>query len=192
MHSRVHIRALIPAGRAAAAFLVLCAACLYQAAQARAESEAAIASSYFTIYRSPGVNMEKVERRLDWSGWLFGGSREIGRAGGVEDRVAEKLDYLFKKVKDVLDMHPRVENVKIMIFKEREELDNEYYSLMGEQKSLKSFYIYKNNTIYTTEKDISKSVMAHEMGHAVINHFFVVRVPEEIAELLAIYVDTHL
>ena len=41
-------------------------------------------------------------------------------------------------------------------------------------------------------QDISDSVMAHEMAHAVIDNYFNVIPPEKTAELLATYVDSHL
>jgi predicted Zn-dependent protease len=47
-------------------------------------------------------------------------------------------------------------------------------------------------TIYTSEQDISDSVIAHEIGHAVVDHFFTVKPPEKIGEMLAQYVDVHL
>jgi STE24 endopeptidase len=35
-------------------------------------------------------------------------------------------------------------------------------------------------------------VIAHEMGHAAIDHYFAIKPPEKIAEMLAQYVDMHL
>ena len=89
-------------------------------------------------------------------------------------------------------MRPRKMRVKVKIFKDRAELNDEYYRIFGERGNLISFYAYKFNTIYTTEDDISDSVMAHEIGHAIVDHYFVVRPPEKIKEILSQYVDMHL
>jgi hypothetical protein len=35
-------------------------------------------------------------------------------------------------------------------------------------------------------------ILAHEMGHAVIDHYFVIKPPPKIAELLCHYVDTEI
>jgi len=102
------------------------------------------------------------------------------------------MDLLFERAKEILDMHPRIKKIKVRIFKNRKELNKEYRRIFKENKSLISFYIYKYNTIYTTESDISDSVIAHEMGHAIVDHYFAVRPPEKVRELLAQYVDLHL
>jgi hypothetical protein len=82
--------------------------------------------------------------------------------------------------------------IKIKIFRTRKELNDEYSKIFAATEDIKSFYIYKYNTIYVSEEDISDSVIAHEMGHAIIDHYFSVIPPEKVRELLASYVDLHL
>ena len=82
--------------------------------------------------------------------------------------------------------------LKIKIFRNREELSQEYTRLFGATQRYKSFYIHSLETIYTSMQDISDSVIAHEMAHAVIDNYFQVIPPEKTAELLATYVDSHL
>lgn len=48
------------------------------------------------------------------------------------------------------------------------------------------------NTIYSSMQDVSDSNISHEMAHAVIDDYFKVAPPEKTAELLAVYVDSHL
>ncbi len=58
--------------------------------------------------------------------------------------------------------------------------------------NFKSFYIHSFESIFTNEQDFIDSVIAHELGHAVIDHYFAVPPPSQMAELMATYVDSHL
>jgi hypothetical protein len=40
--------------------------------------------------------------------------------------------------------------------------------------------------------DLHEGMLAHEMAHAIIDHFFAVRPPSSTAEILARYVGKHL
>ena len=64
--------------------------------------------------------------------------------------------------------------------------------IFGKPGDFKAFYVYKYNTIYTSESDIEDSVIIHEMAHAIIDHYFSVIPPETVGEVLAAYVDAHL
>ena len=151
-------------------------------------------SAYFTVEYSPSVNLKKVEKKLRKRGIFFipGTNPKISSLETTEDKIAYRLDILFGKAKDVLDMRPRIKKIKIKIFKNQNDLDQGYYGIFKESRHYKSFYVYRYNTIYTCEDNISDSVMAHEMGHAIVDHYFVVRPPEDVRELLAQYVDLHL
>jgi hypothetical protein len=96
------------------------------------------------------------------------------------------------RVKELLDMQPIMPKLKLRIFKNRGELNDEYFRIFNTRGNCPSFYVYKYNTIYTSEADISDSILAHEMAHAVIDHYFTVIPPRGVAEVLASYVDIHL
>jgi len=89
-------------------------------------------------------------------------------------------------------MHPDMPEIKVKIFKDRAGLSEEYYRIFNERRDYKAFYINQYETIYISEEDIADNVIAHEMGHAVSDHYFSVIPPEKIRELLATYVDLHL
>jgi len=117
---------------------------------------------------------------------------KLSRPETPPEKIAYRMDILMKKVEEILGMKPRKMRVKVRIFKNRKELNEEYYNMFKNNETPRSFYIYKYNTIYTTERDISDSVMSHEMAHAVLDNYFVMRAPEEIAEILTRHVDLHL
>jgi hypothetical protein len=58
--------------------------------------------------------------------------------------------------------------------------------------SIRAFYIQKNDTIYLNIDDLHEGMLAHEMAHAIIGRYFLVRPPRSTAEILAQYVDKHL
>ena len=151
-----------------------------------------IKSAYFTIYCDGAVNLKAVGRKIRKRRLYFAGSPTLKGLGRPEEKIAHRMDILFRRAEEILDMYPRDMNVKVKIFKNQKELNNEYYRIFKQRKSLISFYIYKYDTIYTCETNISDSVMAHEMGHAIIDHYFVILPPEKVKEILARYVDMHL
>jgi len=57
---------------------------------------------------------------------------------------------------------------------------------------VRAWYIYERNTIYLNVRDVNEGIVAHEMAHAIIDHYLLVRPPRATAEILARYVDEHL
>lgn len=138
------------------------------------------------------VNLLDIDRKLDLT--------SIGARGLKRDliglppsgRLTKKIEIIAQKVRQILNMHPIGYEVQIKIFENRKSLQDCYENLFGHRKNIISFYVYKHNTIYTNQKDISEHVMAHELAHSIIDHYFVILPPENISEMLAIYVDMHL
>ncbi len=151
-----------------------------------------IKSNYFTIYCGETVDLKTVANQLERRGLFVSGVYDPNPASAPTEKIAYRLDRILKRVKDVLDMYPDMHELKIKIFKDREALSAEYCKIFNAPADYKAFYIYQHNMIYTSEEDISDSVIAHEMGHAVVDHYFSVIPPEKVRELLATYVDLHL
>lgn len=127
---------------------------------------------------------------------IFTGEDAISNNATLDDFV----DTLFEKVQEVLDMpQPRLK-VTIKLLKDRKDLSEAYAHSMGSAKGSTlrtktyrkapiAFYWEKTNTIYLQMEGLSIGILAHEMAHAVIDHYFVVRLPCRIAEMLCQYVD---
>jgi hypothetical protein len=150
-----------------------------------------MASNYFVIYYSPSANLVDIEKELTKRPLYFDQAARYGEVTAQEE-ICQRLDKLYNRVQDVLDMHPKTPRIKIRIFRDRGELNSEYAKIFGKPEDLKSFYVYKYNTIYTSESDIEDSVIIHETAHAIIDHYFSVIPGETIREILAAYVDAHL
>lgn len=151
-----------------------------------------VKSDYFKIYYSPDANVKSLNRKLRGRMFYLSNPSPGKHAVSQEEKMADRFDTLFRKVKELLGMRPRVKQIKIIILKDQRDLNGKYFDIFGETQNYKAFYVYKYNTIYTSESGISDSVIAHEMGHAVVDHYFAVRPPEKIREMLSQYVDLHL
>lgn len=151
-----------------------------------------IETGCFTIYCDPKVDLKSVDRRLSRRDNFLSGVRDPDPALSPQQNVAYRTDRLFMRVKEMLDMRPAMPKLKVKIFKDREDLNEEYRRLFGTKPDYQSFYVDKYKTIYTCAEDISDSIMCHEMAHAVIDNYFEVVPPKKVAEILASYVDKHL
>jgi len=151
-----------------------------------------IKSGSFTVYCGRNVDLEDVADKLGRRGLFVSGVYDPNPAGAPGEKIAYRLSRILKRVKDILDMYPDVGGLKIRIFKDRDELSAEYSRIFNTPADYKAFYVNQHETIYISEEDISDSVIAHEMGHAVVDHYFSVIPPERVRELLASYVDLHL
>jgi hypothetical protein len=121
-------------------------------------------------------------------GNLFSSSDSSNPAGSL----AKKLDSLYGRVQQILDMRGNLKKVRINIYPNSTKLHEVYRSIVGGECRVRAWYIYEVNTIYINNEDVDAGMLAHEMGHSIIDHFFAVRPPEATAEILAVYVDQHL
>ncbi|MFC1704267.1 hypothetical protein ACFL1E_05765 [Candidatus Omnitrophota bacterium] len=154
-----------------------------------------IKSKHCTILCHPEVNLVRVNKKIAIRFYdAFDGSRYASKGKSIEEQVADKIDRIFRKAEKILDMYPRKMNLKIQIYKNQAQLEQEYLKAFNQSKKHKviSFYMHKFSTIYTTERAISSDVLAHEMGHAITDHYFLVHPPLPIKELMAQFVETHL
>ena len=172
-------------------FLVLISLTLFPAF-GEEENWFVIKSTSFTIYCAHNTDMNRIAKRLERRGLFVNGIYGPNPVSAPSEKIAYRMDMILKRVKEILDMYPDNMNVKIKIFNDQKELDDEYYRIFRERVDYKSFYIHAHNTIYTSEDDLSDSTIAHEMGHAVVDHYFSLTPPPKVAELLAQYVDKHL
>jgi hypothetical protein len=151
-----------------------------------------IRSSYFTILLEPDVNLKRVLSRINIRSFYTPAGRRVNSLAGMEERIGYRMDLILEQVKKVLDIYPVSTDIKVKIFKRRKDLQDEYCRITMRRSPVRSFYVHQYHTIYTSEADINDSVVAHEMGHAVVDHFFQAMPSEKVGEMLATYVDLHL
>lgn len=113
-------------------------------------------------------------------------------SNSLTDRLKKKVDALYERVQEILDMRERMNKVIINISHDKKQLNAAFYRIFKKKCSVRAWYIYEFNTIYINADDLNEGILAHEMAHAIIDHYFAVRPPEATAEILARYVDKHL
>lgn len=158
------------------------------------EETRVFSTRFCTVFYEKGVNLETVNRRISFRFSDLYNPARFTEEGTllIEDILSGKFDAIFNRVEEILDMYPSRIHVAINIYKTRDGLDSAYEEIFNEANTAPSFYIYKTNTIYTTERAISANILAHEMAHCIIDHYFVVLPPRKIQEMLAAYADMHL
>ncbi len=155
----------------------------------------AIRGSYATIYVQSGIDLKRAAQKIDVDFARYDPVEKkifLEKEMSEREALANKIDILIRKARKILDMYPQNFRVDIKIYNNDEELRNAYKDIFEEAASHKAFYIHKFKTIYISVDNLSASVLAHEIGHAIIDNYFSVTPPTKIAELLACYVDLHL
>lgn len=154
-----------------------------------------INSSYADIYVQAGVDVKNAVRKISVDFARYDPvEKEIFLERGISDteQLANKIDILVRKAKNILDMHPEGFKVNIKIYNNQDELNAVYKGIFEEEANHKAFYIHKFKTVYISINNLSESVLVHEIGHSIIDSYFTVPPPQKIRELLACYVDLHL
>jgi len=111
-----------------------------------------------------------------------------------EKELASKIEILFNRAGDVLDMHVYSYKGYIKVFADHEGLADFYhrrYQGVLPCTGL-SFYLADFDTIYTSAVNFRREILGHEMGHAIMSHYFVVQPSIRIQEVLAGYVEYQL
>ena len=150
---------------------------------------------FCTVFYEEGVDLQKVNRRIDlkFSDLYFSKvSRQDGTGLSAEDMLSKKFDAIFSRVQDILDMYPSKIHITVNIYRDNRGLDAAYEKLFNELNITRSFYVYKTNILYTTQDAITENILAHEMAHCIVDHYFVILPPRKIQEMLAVYADVHL
>lgn len=104
-----------------------------------------------------------------------------------------KLDSLILRVEEILDMHPVGFKVDIEIFNSKKDMEKYFVEEFGyRKKNLIAYYVPSKNKIYVRVDKINEHILAHEIGHAIINKNFLIKPSEKIQELLCHFVDVNL
>jgi len=110
----------------------------------------------------------------------------------VEDEVLAKLDTIIEKAETVLEMFPADLHITFVLLPSRKEVNSMYLEKYEKKANHIAYYSLLEDTIYISVKDTKLRVIAHEIGHAIVDHYFQVRPPYNIHELLAQFTEKHI
>lgn len=118
-------------------------------------------------------------------------------ASGSNDKgVEEYLDQVLRHVQIILDMPVSGMKLKVKLYNDPDEVALLYKQQISKGTAIAhqtarplAFYWKKDNTIHIQVQQVHLGMLAHEMAHAIMFHFFIPPPPLKIQEMLAIYVD---
>lgn len=116
----------------------------------------------------------------------------VGDSKDPMGSITWKVDALFERVQQILDMRKKMNKIVINIYPNEKQFHDAYYNITWTKCQVRSWYLFKTNTIHVNVDDIHEGILAHEMAHAIIDNYLDVRPPRATAEILAVYVDQHL
>jgi len=137
-----------------------------------------------TLLRDFNDNLQ-VGRQL---GYLL----QMRRIQTREDELRAKMDIVIGKAQDVLDMRPQKLRFNIQLFPDEAGVRAEYFRNYNQKVDYLAYYSLSRKTMYLSVNRVNLRVFAHEVGHVIVDHFFPVRPPYKIHELMAQYVETHI
>ncbi len=144
---------------------------------------------YFSIYGSKNLDIISLLEKVNFNYFLHIGVISKNDDQDLKALLADTLDALYLEVSDILDIHIYSYHGKIYIFP-----DKSYVSKVAGRYFLKDFnevgfYLHQENAIYISLAELTLGVLAHEVAHAIISHYFVVPPPVKVQEILAGYVE---
>ncbi len=146
-----------------------------------------VVGKHFTVFYASSIEPASLAMKLDVRMQDVLQTDEV--AGGS---LTGMLDALFSRVCDILDMHLYSYEGTVKICANADQLSSIFERMFGRKTTAPSFYVSELNTIYVDQENFTKWVVGHEMGHAIMSHYFVVPPPEKVSEVLSGYVEYQL
>jgi hypothetical protein len=114
--------------------------------------------------------------------------------GGITtgDEVKNKVDIIIERVESILEMYPKALQFHIVLFPSDNEVQAIFRKIYGKDVDYIAFYSPRDKTVYVSVKNIELTVLAHEIGHVIIDFYYGTATPQKIHEVLAQYVEEHL
>lgn len=110
----------------------------------------------------------------------------------VEDEVLAKIDTILEKAETVLDMFPDNLHIRVVLLDSADDVARIFKEKYGKDANHIAYYSLSEDTIYISVDNARLEVLAHEMGHAIVDHYFDVRPPYNIHELMAQFTEKHI
>jgi len=132
----------------------------------------------------------KIKYKIEFSGLM--GLFSSSRSKDLLSTVSKKVDALFERALEILDMRKKMDKVTINVYHGNKQLHDAYQKIYMRPCRIRAWYEYGFNTVYMNIDDMHEGMLAHEMAHSIIDHYLLVRPPAATAEILARYVDSHL
>lgn len=148
-----------------------------------------LTTKHFSVYYALQLDPDKLASQLDV------GAQEAlasGEPSNKDNSLSGALDIIFGCASKALDMNLYDLKGDIKICRDHKHLGEVYRTIFNADLSAESFYVPEFNAIYLSPESFKKGVLAHEISHMIIKHYFVVLPPEKVQEILCGYVEYEL
>lgn len=109
----------------------------------------------------------------------------------IGDEVINKIDVITKKVEQVLEMSPPNLHYKIVLCPSIGAVTDSYENIYRKRTRYPCFYSPRENTVFISVRNLELRMLAHEIGHVVVENYFKVSPPVKIHEVLAQFAEMH-
>ncbi|MDD5085404.1 MAG: hypothetical protein PHE61_05090 [Candidatus Omnitrophica bacterium] len=164
-------------------FLVIAVSLAFSAAVFAMEVE----SKHFDVVVYEGVDIYALLEKLNIN--YFRHIETIPSGSGSGIMLGAVLDAMYLEVSDVLDIHVYDFKINLEILPDRKAVNDVLRNFLPNDVDVPSYYYYEKNTIYVSFGDLRVGLLAHEIAHAIICHYFVVPPPPKAQEILSGYVE---
>jgi hypothetical protein len=148
-----------------------------------------VESRYFRIYYQDAPDLVRLTYHLT-RGKDKARAQRIKRSQTVQPEELKIYDELYEDTMRLLGMRSS-ERLAIRIYPDYEALAREYERLARKKDPVIAFYNQRNDAI-CVDASATRSVIGHEMAHALTDKVFMPDPPLEVQELLAGYVQTRI
>ncbi len=107
----------------------------------------------------------------------------------VEDEILAKVDTIIEKAETILEMFPDQLHMNIVLLEKAADVALIFKEKYGKEADHIAFYSLSEDTIYISVDDATLKVLAHEIGHAIVDNYFKIRPPYNVHELMAQFVE---
>ena len=116
---------------------------------------------------------------------------QLNSGDSLEDDVIAKINFIVEKVMFSLEMFPKKLGFSIVIQPDAREVQKDFRRLYGVDVNYIAFYSPSKNRVFYSADNGSLRVVAHEIGHVVVENYFTISPPQRIHEVLAQFAERH-
>ncbi|MCK5605377.1 hypothetical protein KAR91_26030 [Candidatus Pacearchaeota archaeon] len=102
----------------------------------------------------------------------------------------KRIDSIFKRVLKILGAPAPAFIINIVIFDSQKQMSKKYQNLAKvADDNIYAFYWHETKTVYLQKDRLAVGIIAHEIAHAIVRHFFVIKPSVEIDEIISQHID---
>lgn len=110
----------------------------------------------------------------------------------MEQEVAFKIDIIIIKAQEVMEMHINNFDFRIILHSTADKMQEKYFQTKNRTVHYKAYYSLRHNILNIGVDEVNLRVLSHELGHVIVDHYFKVRPPGKIHEILAQYCEINI